>query len=474
MLPITGGIRPADFQSAALITAVQHHPHCALQAFDAGMRHVIGHLQNANTDESYTALQFARLLPSCRWVTCNIGQPGLWSGAESDDLVLHVASLLRSCMKATCLLQRVDWMENIEAYHLFSVMNLLEAASTNYAAAAAATAAEEENSCAGATCCRSSMPLPGSQVSNPSSSSSSSSSQLHGAQQLSTAPPVFLQLMGLCLMLFEQAVSERYYEEPNIWALATGGVDILERELSRIWFRCLQHVQWVGAQLQQLVLPGDPAKAAAALEDLQEQQQQLQQALTVAVWRLNKTAESWAAAAAAAAAPGPRPMQHGIGVGSSSSSSRRLSRGSTAGRSTFNLAEFVNCRPDAPLELAALDPSKLPAYYALPKLRLTIADVAALLRSQLPVLLHDFGGMLWSALPLPRCCGNLACANLGSVSEVKLVAGKASRCSKCHVARWVQLFEMHQLPCGSRAHFPCISSSRYVSSVCSAALPALN
>jgi hypothetical protein len=47
------------------------------------------------------------------------------------------------------------------------------------------------------------------------------------------------------------------------------------------------YVAFLGSQLQQLVLPGQKDLAAAALQDLQEQQQQLQQALTAALWRLD-------------------------------------------------------------------------------------------------------------------------------------------------------------------------------------------
>uniref|UniRef100_A0A383WKL8 phytol kinase n=1 Tax=Tetradesmus obliquus TaxID=3088 RepID=A0A383WKL8_TETOB len=50
--------------------------------------------------------------------------------------------------------------------------------------------------------------------------------------------------------------------------------------------------------------------------------------------------------------------------------------------------------------------------------------------------LQQLGAAVISRLPLPYCCSNPRCSNLGGLSEQELVAGKASRCSGCKVARY--------------------------------------
>lgn len=50
--------------------------------------------------------------------------------------------------------------------------------------------------------------------------------------------------------------------------------------------------------------------------------------------------------------------------------------------------------------------------------------------------LQQLGAAVISRLPLQYCCNNPRCSNLGGLSEQELVAGKASRCAGCKVARY--------------------------------------
>jgi hypothetical protein len=189
-------------------------------------------------------------------------------------------------------------------------------------------------------------------------------------------------------------------------------------------------VHWLRPQLQQLLLPGDVRKAAAALQELQEQQHHLRQALETALWRLKKAAvliancqigrelQQWQ-------------QQHG--------STNSIGYGHCFGRSIIcegectadvNLVELASSRPEASPRLADLDSTQMPIDGSL-----KAETAAALVGTELPQQLQQFGSALWSALPQPRCCNNAACANLGSISEAKLVAGRTSRCSKCKAAK---------------------------------------
>jgi hypothetical protein len=181
-------------------------------------------------------------------------------------------------------------------------------------------------------------------------------------------------------------------------------------------------MQWLGPQLQQLVLPGKPNKAAAAMRDLQEQQQQLQQLLAAAVWRLHQAAELLSAAQDMS-----QPVQE------QQQQQQPLDAAESAMLSL--LAELADRAPAAQPSLAELDPSGISDNYKLPA-----AVAASLVGAEVPVLLHDFGAALWSALPQPRCCNNWACSNLAGVSEAKLVrpaagGGSGNKCSGCKTAR---------------------------------------
>jgi hypothetical protein len=184
-------------------------------------------------------------------------------------------------------------------------------------------------------------------------------------------------------------------------------------------------VAWLGGELQQLVLPGDPRRAAAALQDLQGQQQQLQQALATAVCRLNEAAPR--AVSAERALQLQQEQQEKPFMPPSFWSSQMHVQQSTA-----QLAELANRHPADTTSMEDLDPTQFQSV----RFELPAAVAASLIGPQLRQQLQQIGAVLWSALPQPRCCNNWECLNMARVSEAKLVAGKASRCSKCKVARY--------------------------------------
>jgi hypothetical protein len=72
----------------------------------------------------------------------------------------------------------------------------------------------------------------------------------------------------------------------------------------------------------------------------------------------------------------------------------------------------------------------------------TLLDRAALpgLAQQMVAL----GGALCAQLPLLYCCNNRGCVELRGASELQLVGGKGSVCSRC---RWVQAARQHGAGC---------------------------
>jgi hypothetical protein len=54
---------------------------------------------------------------------------------------------------------------------------------------------------------------------------------------------------------------------------------------------------------------------------------------------------------------------------------------------------------------------------------------------QLPDQLRAFGAAVAAALPVGWACNNAACVNLGKLSELQLVTGKAKLCSGCKQVR---------------------------------------
>jgi hypothetical protein len=199
--------------------------------------------------------------------------------------------------------------------------------------------------------------------------------------------------------------------------------------LAHALFQCLGCTIWSAGQLQQLVLPGDVEKAAAALQDLQQQQQLLQQALMTALWRLNKTAAVLAGDQHTQIAS-PPPQHQDVSSSSSSSSRAHTVPVCLVEAPAAALGVWASSEPTGPLNIAELSPAGLPLQYLM-----TAGCFAAVIGRELPTQLQGFGSALWSALPQPRCCNNVACANLGGVSDAKQVAGEASRCSKCKVAK---------------------------------------
>jgi hypothetical protein len=143
--------------------------------------------------------------------------------------------------------------------------------------------------------------------------------------------------------------------------------------------------------VQQLLLPGKKEAAAAALQGLQEKQQQLQQALRAALWRLSE-----------------------------------------AHKQDVDTADLVDKQPPESFDASTIDSAQRQGEVVQ---TLHVEAAAQLVGPKLLKLLREFCCALWSVLPQPCCCNNPACANLGSISEAKLVSAKGSRCSKCQVAR---------------------------------------
>jgi hypothetical protein len=384
-----------------------------LKAIEAAMRRLATAPPKENEYMRDQLHPVARDLPITSWFRRSTASPQFWSGAESDELVQQVSSLLRTCFKVdsqdpakTSLQQEFDVLR---FGYVFPELQIL-------AHLACVAAGRGNISSTSSRCGSSNM---GNSAGSSASSSSSSSRTVQLSSYTEPCPQPLLRIASLLLILFGQdsaAVLQPAYKNTSGWSL-----------LAYSLFNCLEHVHWLGPQLQQLLLPGDPRKAAAALQGLQEQQQQLQQALEAALWRLNR-----AAALAANGQPDEAMQRQQLLGGSSSSSSTTLQEHETA---TANLRAKLNdlasSRPDGPISLADLDPARLQAG----NLGISKKAAAVLVGAELPQQLQQFGSALWSALPQPRCCNNAACANLGSISEAKLVAGRASRCSKCKAAK---------------------------------------
>jgi hypothetical protein len=199
--------------------------------------------------------------------------------------------------------------------------------------------------------------------------------------------------------------------------------DIKVHMLAPALFACLEHLIWLGTELQQLALPGDPRKAAKALQDLQLQQQQLQQALTTAVWRLKEAAPRPVSAERAQQLQQEQQQNPVVPPGY-----RR--RQMHVQQSTAELAELANRHPADTVTIESFNPTQL-EYVSF---ELPAAVAASLIGPQLQQQLQQFGAALWSALPQLRCCNNWQCVSIAGVSEAKL-AGKASRCGKCKVPK---------------------------------------
>jgi hypothetical protein len=285
-------------------------------------------------------------------------------------------------------------------------------------------------------------------------SSSSSSSSSSGTQASSYAAPALLQLAWVSLLVSERALAGllqvadtqqqqqqqcegflqwlddcQYYKvvtQQQTLPLPQDKPYVFTGHLAACLFYHWKQVKLLGDQLQQLVLPGKKKVAAAALQSLQEQQQQLQQALRTAVWRLDAAygfhSKRWR-----------HPQQHLAGSSSSRSSSTDITLVQhCAAEQDAALKELADKQPPETYEPPADDRHK----QALEGRQVMLAELAAeFINPQLLPLIRGFGSALWSALPQPCCCNNWACANLGSISEAKLVSAKGRRCSKCQVAR---------------------------------------
>jgi hypothetical protein len=146
---------------------------------------------------------------------------------------------------------------------------------------------------------------------------------------------------------------------------------------------CWSSLSWLRSFLSALQMPGtDAAAGAAVLQPLLQQQEQLQREFNAAAKRL------------------PDEQQDAIdaeNTGSSISSSSRK-------------AEYAQLRSEVAGQL--------------PRLAEQLIEVADAVCAELPV---------------PLCCNNPSCRSFGSVSELQLVGGKGSICSRC---RWV-LVRLH-------------------------------
>jgi hypothetical protein len=320
---------------------------------------------------------FAKRLPLSAAFLLSYTSPQLWSGAESDQLLLHAASLLRTCIKISssepaekAVAQDPYWLSQVGA------MLALVQRCTQFAA------------------------VPGA-----NSSTSSSSSGGGGGSSAKPCSMPFLQLSSLLLIMFARALAATLNQ--TVMGLLYA-ISIPSNLFASSLLHYMEYVQWAGCQLQQLVLPGEQRKAAAALRDLQQQQQQVQEALAAAVRRLHSTADPTVAGDHVQQL---QPQQERV-------SSSNNSSGSSMQQQQQQQQQQPQVRHmDADMDL------------------LESSEPAESVRAELPALLLSFGEALWSALPQPRCCDNAGCINLGSVSEAKLVAGKASRCIKCKVAK---------------------------------------
>jgi hypothetical protein len=201
---------------------------------------------------------------------------------------------------------------------------------------------------------------------------------------------------------------------------------------TRALSQCLQAVMWLEGQLLQLALPGKQTKAAAAQALLQEQQQQLQEELTAVVQRCNGVL-------AVARAVDEQQNAHAEQQQATSSGMQvplqfddiiqdlfdiTAEEKPVAGTASVAAAHSADAEPAAAAEQEGTSWQA----WVLPE------SVVGVVGQQLPQQLQAFGEALWSLLPQPHCCCNWACVNLAGVSELRL-AGKASRCSRCKVAR---------------------------------------
>jgi hypothetical protein len=77
---------------------VQQHPQYSLRAIEAALRQLAAEPASRKVT-GFDLQALAMQLPIAAWFLQSVTSPQFWSGAESGDLVLHVASLLRTCIK---------------------------------------------------------------------------------------------------------------------------------------------------------------------------------------------------------------------------------------------------------------------------------------------------------------------------------------------------------------------------------------
>jgi hypothetical protein len=394
-------------------------------------------------------------MPSSAWFVSSMSSQAFWSGGKSaaaaatgasnevsglgtDEVIMQVASLLQTCLKVSGIKSGkapTGWPQelDLDAHQdqtrrrhrcisfALTVLKRLQEASTQLAALRSSSR-------------------------NSSSSSSSSSVQ----QAPCYAAPALLQLAGGCITTLQQALAgalqdgdferqhliakflrhidqqppqnRRWLQQLLQLRLTQGEPHVTTPMLEAALLDTLQHVVLLGQQLQQLLLPGNKKAAAAALQGLQEKQQQLQQALRAALWRLSEAQDleqqflEW--------------LQRLMESSSSSSGYAELQWHST--QKDAAIADLASKQPTAAY---TVDGNARAAQQNEGWQTMPVGLATQLVGPQLLLQLREFGCALWSALPQQNCCNNAACTNLGSISEAKLVSAKGSRCSKCQVAR---------------------------------------
>jgi hypothetical protein len=408
----------------SLAAAVKQHPQAALSSIEAGFRYLrsSGLFDAGSISGEIAQLPLLKWLLNCIPSLCypgGVGPADQFDSASLGELVRHVCSLLRTLFKLVLAAEPLGKLAEqlLGAKHAARSNRLLWMAATSAAGAAPAAA----------------------------TSSSNGSSSSGGGSSSSTWQHPFLQLTGLGFIVSAQGMRNHLQATGSSGGSSSRASDssgvadqqqqqhatrmagsISGKDLAYAVFDCLQYVFWAGTQLQQLVLPGTPSKAAAALDALKAHQCNLQCSLQQAMQQL-------LGAAAAAGAGANRQLQ--VQMKPEAQEEREdavrcrnmprvlhVERDPAeiwAGRGNFKQEVLVS------RVLLKLYPGKLEQWQMPHTAAAKIVDCGLLQQ------LQAFGEALWSQLPQLHCCNNAACTNVAGLSESKL---KASRCSKCKAA----------------------------------------
>jgi hypothetical protein len=385
-------------------------------------------------------------LPLLKWLLSGIPElcyPGgvgpaeQFDSASIDELARHVCALLRTLFKLVLAADPQDKQTD-------QLLDVRHAARSNRLLWMAGIHLDGSAFAAGAA------PVAASNSSHGSSNSSGSSS--------SNWQPPFLQLMGLGFIVSAQGLrrhlqaagsnsssssssssssaadsnrvadQQQQQQQPRN-KLHAGSIS--GKDLAHAVFQCLQYVLWASTQLRQLVLPGEPGTAAAAIEALRGQALMLNGSLQHAMRQLLHSAEAAGARAnrkvyvlKMRSQEQEQEQEQGQGQKEGAVSSSLLSELAmprvlqverdpaevAAGRGAFR-QEVLVCEV-----LAELYPGTLEHWQITRAAARQIVSKWELLQQ-----LQAFGEALWSQLPQPHCCNNWGCINVAGVSESKLV-----------------------------------------------------